>query len=192
VIKKKDYRYTTIFKFITRIDSYRYRLSGIFAKPAHQNSVFMEYLISYVWYIRFHNVSALRYGLFRGVNLGVSFLLPFIVLYSARISLPPPHLPPSSWFFREQCVFVSIHGLRFIYCIRFFYPISFSIRLSRFYKMGRKKDSETIFRRARKKDCGRDTGIVNIDSVLKKIEPQIERNYQKKLDLWDQYVILFK
>jgi hypothetical protein len=29
-------------------------------------------------------------------------------------------------------------------------------------------------------------GIVNNNPVLKKLEPQTERNYQKKLDLWDQ------
>jgi hypothetical protein len=32
---------------------------------------------------------------------------------------------------------------------------------------------------------GKDTRIVNNDPVLKKLEPQTERNYQKNLDLWN-------
>jgi hypothetical protein len=54
------------------------------------------------------------------------------------------------------------------------------------YSMGRKKDSEATLRRARGKGCERNTGIVNNNPVLKKPEPQAERNYQRKLDLWDQ------
>jgi hypothetical protein len=52
--------------------------------------------------------------------------------------------------------------------------------------MGRKKDSEATLRRARGKGWERNTGIVNNNPVLKKLEPQAERNYQRKLDLWDQ------
>jgi hypothetical protein len=52
--------------------------------------------------------------------------------------------------------------------------------------MGKRKDSEATLRRAREKGCERNTGIVNNDPVLKKLEPQTERNYQRKLDLWDR------
>jgi hypothetical protein len=47
--------------------------------------------------------------------------------------------------------------------------------------MGRKKDPEATLRRAREKGCERNTTIVNNDAVLKKLEPQTERN-----DLWDR------
>jgi hypothetical protein len=52
--------------------------------------------------------------------------------------------------------------------------------------MGRKKGSEATFRRAREKGWKRNTAFVNNNAVLKKLEPQTEMNYQKKLDLWDQ------
>jgi hypothetical protein len=52
--------------------------------------------------------------------------------------------------------------------------------------MGRKKDPEATLRRAREKGCKRNTAIVNNDTVLKKLEPQTERNYQRKQDLWDR------
>jgi hypothetical protein len=50
--------------------------------------------------------------------------------------------------------------------------------------MGRRKDSEATLRRARGKGWERNTGIVNNNPVLKKLEPQAEKNYQRKLDLW--------
>jgi hypothetical protein len=53
------------------------------------------------------------------------------------------------------------------------------------YSMGRKKDSEVTLRRVRGKGWERNTGIMNNNPVLKKLEPQAERNYQRKLDLWD-------
>ena len=33
---------------------------------------------------------------------------------------------------------------------------------------------------------------MNNNLVLKKLEPQTERDYQRKLDLWDRYVASFK
>jgi hypothetical protein len=54
--------------------------------------------------------------------------------------------------------------------------------------MGRKKDPEAKIRRAREKGCERNTATVTVNNnaVLKKLEPQTERNYQRKLDLWDR------
>jgi hypothetical protein len=52
--------------------------------------------------------------------------------------------------------------------------------------MGRKKDPEATLRRAREKGYERNAAIVNNNAVLKKLEPQTERNYQRKLDLWDR------
>jgi len=52
--------------------------------------------------------------------------------------------------------------------------------------MGRKKDSEATLRRAKEKDCGRDIRIENNNPVLKKLKPQTERSYQRKLNLWNQ------
>jgi len=58
--------------------------------------------------------------------------------------------------------------------------------------MGRNKDPEETLRRGREKGYGKDTGIVNNNPVLKKLDPQKKRNYQRKLDLWDQYNTSFK
>jgi hypothetical protein len=64
--------------------------------------------------------------------------------------------------------------------------IAFSLNRSRPSIMGRKKNPEATLRRAREKDCKRNTAIVNNNAVLKKLKPRTERNYQRKLDLWDR------
>jgi len=58
--------------------------------------------------------------------------------------------------------------------------------------MGRKKNPEATLRRLREKGYKRNTVIVDNNAVLKEFKPQIERNYQRKLDLWDQYITLLK
>ena len=123
---------------------------------------------------------------------------------SLRLSLPPfavpscppisslvhPRAPPKSWFYllRNQFLVRPVHRLMvFALASIVLSLVTFFLTIILIpYSMGRKKDSEATFRRARGKGCERNTGIVNNNPVLKKPEPQAERNYQRKLDLWDQ------
>jgi hypothetical protein len=100
-----------------------------------------------------------------------------------------PRPPPKSWFYllHDQRAVGPIHGIMiFTFASVVLSLIAFSFSIVRPFIMERKKDPEATLRRAREKSYERNTAIMNNNAVLKKLEPQIERNYQRKLDLWDR------
>jgi hypothetical protein len=118
---------------------------------------------------------------FHNIDLWISFLFSFIIFYFVYIFLLLSRLPSNFWFYysREQCLLSLIYGLRSMYCIRSFFIWFLFIR-SCLHKMGRKKNSETIFHRI-KKICGRDRKIVNNNLILKKFKSQIKNIIRRSL-----------
>jgi hypothetical protein len=54
--------------------------------------------------------------------------------------------------------------------------------------MPTKRTPADTLRKAREKGSGQAAGIVDGKRHFKNLEPGTERNYQNKLDLWNEYV----
>jgi hypothetical protein len=54
--------------------------------------------------------------------------------------------------------------------------------------MARVKNPEAHFRRARERGAQENTGIVNDEPVLKRLEDGTKKNYEKQLSLWYQFM----
>jgi hypothetical protein len=56
--------------------------------------------------------------------------------------------------------------------------------------MSRKESPAEAFRRAKEKGSESGKSIVNGEKVSRKLEPAVERNYQRMMDLWHEYATL--
>ncbi|KIW36646.1 uncharacterized protein PV06_11158 [Exophiala oligosperma] len=57
-----------------------------------------------------------------------------------------------------------------------------------FFVMGKKQTPSETLRKAKEKCSARDTGIADGKPTFRKLEPGTERNYQRQLDLWHEFV----
>jgi hypothetical protein len=144
------------------------------------------HFLSFVVYLVVHVASALQRLLVLTHRL---LSCPFHnILFCRLIASIPVYLPPNSPFLR-------LHGI-IILLLSMIYPLHQSnqtplLRPFLFVVQCREKKSlAEALRRAKEKGSERDKSIVNRENASRKLEPAVERNYLRMMDLWHEYATM--